>query len=128
MIKINGIEFEFDAFDADDVERAKKEMNKVVFSLENPPKNLDRVGVIKYTVKNVGDCFNNLFGADSAQKIFKGKTNMKLALKAFEDLTVGIQAQDREFEKEMEETTQKYSPNRASRRNNKPYNKHKNKK
>lgn len=119
MIKINGIEFEFDAFDADDVEKAKKEMNKVVVSLENPPKNLDRVGAIKYTVKNVGDCFNNLFGADSAKKIFKGKTNMKLALKAFEDLTVGIQAQDREFEKEMEETTQKYSPNRAARRNNK---------
>lgn len=123
MIKINGIEFEFDAFDADEVEKANKEVNEVLFAFKNTPKNLDRVGIIKYTVKNIGECFDNIFGAASSEKIFKGKTNMKLAFKAFEDLTVGIQAQDKEFEKEMEETAKKYSPNRAARRNNKPYNK-----
>lgn len=119
MIKINGVEFEFDAFDAEDVEKAEKEMKKVHVSLKSAPRNLDRIGLIKYTVKSVGECFDNIFGSGSAEKIFKGKTNMKLAMKYFEELTIGIRAQDKEFEKEMDATIQKYSPNRAARRNNK---------
>ena len=51
---------------------------------------------------------------------------MKLALKAFEEITIGMQEQDSEFKKEIEATREKYSPNRAERRNNR-YNK-KNKK
>ncbi|EJT5928955.1 MAG: DUF6673 family protein [Clostridium perfringens] len=119
MIKINGIEFDFDAFDAEDAEKAEKEMKKVHASLKNAPRNLDRSGVIKYTVKSVRECFDNIFGSGAADKIFKGKTNMKLAMRYFEELSVGIQEQDKEFDKEMDTTIQKYSPNRAARRNNK---------
>lgn len=126
MIKINGIEFEFDAYDLEDVEKAQKEMNKVVAALKNPPRNFNRIEGIKYTVKIVSDCLDNIFGKGSAEKVFKGKTNMKLALKAFEEITIGMQEQDSKFKKEIEATREKYSPNRAERRNNR-YNK-KNKK
>lgn len=125
-MKINGIEFEFDAYDLEDAEKAQKEMNKVVAALKNPPRNFNRIEGIKYTVKIVGDCLDNIFGKGSAEKVFKGKTNMKLALKAFEEITIGMQEQDSEFKKEIEATREKYSPNRAERRNNR-YNK-KNKK
>lgn len=125
-MKINGVEFEFDAYDLEDVEKAQKEMNKVVAALKNPPRNFNRIEGIKYTVKIVSDCLDNIFGKGSAEKVFKGKTNMKLALKAFEEITIGMQEQDSEFKKEIEATREKYSPNRAERRNNR-YNK-KNKK
>ncbi|MFR5594634.1 MAG: DUF6673 family protein [Clostridium perfringens] len=125
-MKINGIEFKFDAYDLEDVEKAQKEMNKVVAALKNPPRNFNRIEGIKYTVKIVSDCLDNIFGKGSAEKVFKGKTNMKLALKAFEEITIGMQEQDSEFKKEIEATREKYSPNRAERRNNR-YNK-KNKK
>lgn len=117
MIKINGIKFEFDAYDLEDVEKAQKEMNKVVAALKNPPRNFNRIEGIKYTVKIVSDCLDNIFGKGSAEKVFKGKTNMKLALKAFEEITIGMQEQDSEFKKEIEATREKYSPNRAERRN-----------
>ena len=38
-MKINGVEFKFDAYDLEDVEKAQKEMNKVVAALKNPPRN-----------------------------------------------------------------------------------------
>ncbi|EOU1110480.1 DUF6673 family protein [Clostridium perfringens] len=125
-MKINGVEFKFDAYDLEDVEKAQKEMNKVVAALKNPPRNFNRIEGIKYTVKIVSDCLDNIFGKGSAEKVFKGKTNMKLALRAFEEITIGMQEQDSEFKKEIEVTREKYSPNRAERRNNR-YNK-KNKK
>lgn len=121
-MKINGVEFKFDAYDLEDVEKAQKEMNKVVAALKNPPRNFNRIEGIKYTVKIVSDCLDNIFGKGSAEKVFKGKTNMKLALKAFEEITIGMQEQDSEFKKEIEATREKYSPNRAERRNNR-YNK-----
>lgn len=117
-MKINGVEFKFDAYDLEDVEKAQKEMNKVVAALKNPPRNFNRIEGIKYTVKIVSDCLDNIFGKGSAEKVFKGKTNMKLALKAFEEITIGMQEQDSEFKKEIEATREKYSPNRAERRNN----------
>lgn len=121
-MKINGVEFKFDAYDLEDIEKAQKEMNKVVAAFENPPKKFNRIEGIKYTVKVVGDCLDNIFGKGSAEKVFKGKTNMKLALKAFEEITIGMQEQDSEFKKEIEATREKYSPNRVERRNNR-YNK-----
>ncbi|EGT3613176.1 hypothetical protein E5N06_07440 [Clostridium perfringens] len=124
-MKINGIEFEFDAYDLEDVEKAQKEMNKVVAALKNPPRNFNRIEGIKYTVKIVSDCLDNIFGKGSAEKVFKGKTNMKLALKAFEEITIGMQEQDSEFKKEIEATREKYSPNRAERRNNRSNKKNK---
>ena len=84
MIKINNIEFDFDSFDADQVEKGQKEFEKVARKLENPPKNLKtRAEFIRYTVKCVGDFFNTILGKDAAKKIFKDKANFKVAMESF---------------------------------------------
>lgn len=114
-MKINGIEFEFDAYEAEDVKKAKEEMKKVHDTLLKAPKGMDRLATIKYVVNTVGKCFDNLFGEGSSKKIFKGKTNLKLAFTSFADLVSEIEKQDSIFEKEVQSFTSKYSPNRVNR-------------
>lgn len=119
MIKINGVEFEFDSFDADGVEKGEKEFVKVARKLENPPKNLKtRAEFIRYTVKCVGDFFNTILGKDAAKKIFKDKVNFKEAMQAFVQFREELEKQEREFGKYMESNLGKYSPNRLERRKN----------
>ncbi|MDM0868835.1 hypothetical protein QTI59_15480 [Clostridium perfringens] len=119
MIKINGVEFDFDPFDADEVEKGEKELEKVARKLENPPKNLKgKSEIIRYTVKCVGDFLNVVLGEDAAEKVFKGKSNFRVAMKAFIEMQEEMVKQDLEFEKYMENKLVKYSPNRVERRKN----------
>lgn len=119
MIKINEVEFDFDPFDADEVEKGEKELEKVARKLENPPKNLKgKSEIIRYTVKCVGDFFNVVLGEDAAEKVFKGKANFRVAMKAFIEMQEEMVKQDLEFEKYMENKLVKYSPNRLERRKN----------
>lgn len=114
-MKINEVEFDFDVFEADDIEKAKIEMEKVYNTFLNAPKNLDRLGMIKFVVKTIGDCFDNLFGQGSAKKIFKGKTNLKIALNSFQYLVEEIEKQDNLLEKQINDFTSKYSSKRVNR-------------
>lgn len=119
MIKINGVEFKFDSFDAEEVEKGEKEFEKVARKLENPPKNLKtRAELIRYTVKCVGDFFDTIFGKDAAKKIFKDKVNFKEAMQAFVQFREELEKQEREFGEYMESNLGKYSPNRLERRKN----------
>lgn len=119
MIKINGVEFEYDSFDADEVEKGLNEFEKVTRKLENPPKNLKtRAEFIRYTVKCVGDFFNTILGKDAAKKIFKDKANFKVAVKAFVEMKEEMVKQDIELKEYMENELGKYSPNRLERRKN----------
>lgn len=119
MIKINNIEFDFDSFDADQVEKGQKEFEKVARKLENPPKNLKtRAEFIRYTVKCVGDFFNTILGKDAAKKIFKDKANFKVAMEAFVEFKEELEKQERDLGVYMENKLGKYSPNRLERRKN----------
>ncbi|MDK0675324.1 hypothetical protein P5E99_15450 [Clostridium perfringens] len=119
MIKINNIEFDFDSFDADQVEKGQKEFEKVARKLENPPKNLKtRAEFIRYTVKCVGDFFNTILGKDAAKKIFKDKANFKVAMEAFVEFKEELEKQERELGVYMKNKLGKYSPNRVERRKN----------
>lgn len=119
MIKINGVEFEYDSFDADEVGKGLNEFEKVTRKLENPPKNLKtRAEFIRYTVKCVGDFLNAVLGEDAAEKVFKGKANFRIAMKAFVEMKEEMVKQDIELEKYMENKLGKYSPNRFERRKN----------
>lgn len=125
MIKINNIEFEFDSFDADEVEKGQKEFEKVAKLLENPPKNVNnRAGLIRYTVKVISDFFNNVLEKDAAKKIFKDKANFKLAMDSFVEFREELEKQDLELDNHMKNKLSKYSPNRVERRKNN-YNKKK---
>ncbi|XZH43579.1 DUF6673 family protein (plasmid) [Clostridium perfringens] len=119
MIKINNIEFDFDSFDADQVEKGQKEFERVARKLENPPKNLKtRAEFIRYTVKCVGDFFNTILGKDAAKKIFKDKANFKVAMKAFVEFKEELEKQERDLGAYMKNKLGKYSPNRVERRKN----------
>ncbi|MDJ8951063.1 hypothetical protein PTL64_14805 [Clostridium perfringens] len=122
MIKINGVEFEYDLYDLESAEKVKKELERAAFALEHPPKNLDRIKMIKLTVKVVGDCLNNLFGKGAANKVFKGKTNMGLAMQAFKELSLGLRKEDEQFVKNIEDDIKefrKFSPKRIEHNYNK---------
>lgn len=119
MIKINNIEFDFDSFDADQVEKGQKEFERVARKLENPPKNLKtRAEFIRYTVKCVGDFFNTILGKDAAKKIFKDKANFKVAMEAFVQFKEELEKQERDLGVYMKNKLGKYSPNRLERRKN----------
>lgn len=133
MIKILSEEFELDTMDLDVSEKIEKEMNRVVERLNNVNDNVSRSQAIRETVIIVSDCFNNILGEGTSEKIFKCKVNLKLAMKAFEELAIGIREEDAEVEKELDASIKKYSPNRVNRRhtnhqNKKNYNNKHNKK
>ena len=59
MIKINGVEFEYDLYDLEAAQKVKRELEKTAFAMEHPPKNLDRIkqfilsiSKIKYVIAN----------------------------------------------------------------------------
>lgn len=133
MIKILSEEFELDTMDLDVSEKIEKEMNRVPERLNNINGNVTRSQAIRETVTIVSDCFNGILGEGASKKIFKGKVNLKLAMKAFEELAIGIREEDSEVEKELDASIKKYSPNRVNRRhpnhqNKKNYNNKHNKK
>ena len=55
-------------------------------------------------------------GKGTAVNIFDGAVNLKLAMKAFEELVDGINAEKAELEAMAKAATAKYSGNRAQRR------------
>lgn len=133
MIKILGEEFELDTMDLDVSETIEKEMKKVPEKLNKLSNNVTRIGAIRETVIIVSECMDNILGKGASEKIFKGKRNLKLAMKAFEELAIGISKEDENVEKEFQQSINKYSSNRVTRRhsnhqNKKIYNKKYNKK
>ncbi|MDU1453149.1 MAG: DUF6673 family protein [Paeniclostridium sordellii] len=133
MIKILGEEFELDTMDLDVSETIEKEMKKVPEKLNKLSNNVTRIEAIRETVIIVSECMDNILGKGASERIFKGKRNLKLAMKAFEELAIGISKEDENVEKEFQQSINKYSSNRVAKRhpnhqNKKIYNKKYNKK
>lgn len=112
---INGVELEdIDVLDADVAEKYEKALEKV----EHISKKVEGMKVsesIRTQCNAIFDVFNALFGEGTDKKVFGDKVNLLTCLKAFEELVL----QANEQNKEVEELTNKYSPNRAARRNKK---------
>lgn len=114
-MKINGVELaDIDIFDADTAEKYEKVLDKVVRESENL-KGLKTSAVIRKQCNLVFEVFNSLFGEGTDKKVFGERVNLKICLKAFEELVEQVNEQ----KKEIEEMTAKYTPNRAQRRANK---------
>lgn len=133
MIKILGEQFELDTMDLDVSETIEKEMKKVPEKLNKLSNNVTRIEAIRETVIIVSECMDNILGKSASERIFKGKRNLKLAMKAFEELAIGISKEDENVEKEFQQSINKYSSNRVAKRhtnhqNKKIYNKNYNKK
>lgn len=128
-MKILEKEIEFDFFDAKQMEIyekesdiAQKEINEIISNL----KSLKQSELINRTCETIEKCFDNVFGEGASSKIFEGKRNFRLCIKAFKDLLTARKEQENEidaevasFEKELKEINADYKPNRATRRTKK---------
>lgn len=112
---INGVELEdIDIYDLEVAEKYDKVLEDLK-GIEEKNKNMSMTDVIKTQCEAVFNVFNTMFGEGTDKKIFGNKVNLRICLKAFEELVSQINEQKAEMEKLMS----KYSPNRAVRRNKK---------
>ena len=128
-MKILGKEIEFDFFDAKQMEVYEKESEiaqKEIQTIISNLKQMKQSELINKTCETIEKCFNNVFGEGSSDKIFEGKRNFRLCIKAFKDLLAARKEQENEidtevadFEKELKEINSDYKPNRATRRTKK---------
>lgn len=119
MFTVNGKELDYDIFDADKAnfaQAAMEEVSKKIASIEINSPETTWSGFIREACEAVADCFDALFGKGTAVNIFDGAVNLKLAMKAFEELVDGINAEKAELEAMAKAVTAKYSGNRAQRR------------
>lgn len=118
MIKVNGIEFEFNSLDADCVEKAENSITKVKKTVEQLSKGptLSASAEIRKVCKIVSDCFDEIFGEGSGNKVLNGTSDMGKALEAFAQLSVGIRTSQ---EQSISNIKAKYIPNRDARRHSK---------
>ena len=110
---IKGVEFEFDFYDADEMERVEAALEKV----QNQTQVAELMGLTQSQVirKQCGIIFNffdEVFGEGAHQRIFKGKCNLVDALNSFDDF---IKAKESSVS-EIKAIRDKYNPNRAQRR------------
>ena len=113
-MNIFGTELEYDFFDADQLEVYERENQKVADTIKEPTQyeGKSTADAIRIQCRIVDDFFNAVFGAGTAQKIFKGKSNIRDHMEAFG--IVAASAMDARGE--LDAIEDKYSPNRAERR------------
>lgn len=115
-MKIRDIEANFDFLDADDVERFEKEARKVQEECKLKDKQeMSYSEAIRQECIIIENFFDNVFEKGMSEKMFNGKKNLMDHIKAFEDIV----NQKKEQQKGLENTLNRYQPNREQRRYNK---------
>ena len=123
-MKILDKKIEFDFFDAEQMERYEKESEIAQKELNSIDINkMKQSEFINKTCETIEKCFDNVFGEGTSKKIFEGKKNFRLCVKAFKDLVKAkkeqvneIDDEIKDFQKELQEINTEYKPNRATRR------------
>ena len=116
---INGVELQdIDIFDLETSENIESAINKAegIFKGEQPSRMSES---IRLQCTAVFDCFNDIFGEGTDKKVFGNKVNLMDCLRVFSELVDNITKQREDAEKEVNNLTSKYSPNRAQRRSKK---------
>ena len=115
-MKIRDIEVDFDFLDADDVEKFENECKKVLEESENIKKEeMSLSDGIRKECTIINDFFDNVFGEGISNKIFNGKMNLSEHIKAFDDIVKEKVKQ----QNDLNNTFERYQPNREQRRYNK---------
>lgn len=110
---INKVEIgNLDLYDADAMEKYENALAEVAKKNNEAEKIAKTSEKIRQQCNIIFDFFNSLFGADTDVKIFGGKTNLLVCLKAFEELITQVNEQ----RGELQSMLNKYSPNRAATR------------
>lgn len=111
---INGVEFDIDFTDADTIERIdfkQKEVEKQIEELYKQKESINPAEGIRQECKIIKEFLDYVLGDGASEKIFGEKNSLKLCLNAFKDIINGGETQY----KEMNETINKYSPERFKR-------------
>lgn len=110
---INGVELDdIDIYDIEVAEKYEKALAKVhELSSKDDSESLSEG--IKYQCNLIFDFFNEVFGEGTDKKLFGNKVNLMTCIKSFEEMISKMNDQ----KKEIEKMANKYSPNRAARRN-----------
>lgn len=117
-------EIDFDFFDAEQMEKYEKEADIAQKELNSLDINKMKQSELINKVCNIIEkCFDNVFGEGTSKKLFVGKRNFRLCIKAFRDMIKAkneqiseIDNDVKEFQKELQEINNEYKPNRATRR------------
>lgn len=115
-MNILGVELELDVFDADVVEVCDREFTAVKDQVGNKEnyKNMSSADALRFQCRAINNFFDKVFGEGTAEKIFKGKNNIKEHMEAFATVSDEVASSKDQFNALIE----KYSPNRAERRAN----------
>lgn len=113
MLKINGVELEFDLLDADTAEKYD-ECLKDVRNIKDKVACMSVGESIRYQCNAVFDVFDSIFGEGTSFEIFGEKAHLGKCLDAFETLVAEANKQADDMGKKYS----KYAPNRAARRGN----------
>lgn len=113
-MNILGTEFDFDFFDADNLELYERENQRVAERIKEPTQyeGKSNADALRIQCRIIDAFFDNIFGTGTAERVFHGKANIRDHMEAF-----GIMAQGAmEARREFDEIENKYTPNRAERR------------
>lgn len=117
MIEINGVELEFDAYDADQVEKIEKVSKKI--DEIDIPEGANWSQIIRIRCEGIFNFFDTIFGEDTAYKIFEGKTNLKKCNLILAEFLDQAGEEIKKTNEEMDKRFEKFSPNRSQRRTKK---------
>lgn len=112
-MKINGVELEdLDIFDLEVAEKYEKVLKNVEKEANKVNKDTSMTDAIKIQCNAVFDSFNALWGEGTDKKVFGNKVNLFTCINAFDELVTQVnESKDR-----VKKITEKYTPNRATRR------------
>lgn len=120
---LNGIELEFDFYDADQMEIFEEALDRAG---ENIQEALGKQGKQSQMIRGICQAtinmLDDIFGEGTAKDVFKGETNFKKCLDVFTTLVRERTKQEDEISQEIEEIkslterNNEQQPNRATRR------------
>lgn len=112
-MKLKNIEVKFDFLDADDIERFEKAAKKVTEKCkEKEEEKLSMSEAIKEECMIIENFFDEVFGEGTSQKLFEGRKNLTEHIEIFKEIIKAKQ----EKQADLQETFNRYKPNRQQRR------------
>ncbi|HHN8472030.1 TPA: DUF6673 family protein [Clostridioides difficile] len=118
---INNIELEdLEIYDADVMKRVETSIKTAIDGIQiAETEEKENHAIFRRICDLIFECFDNVFGDNTSNKIFNGKRNVKVCMIAFSELADEVERQKKEGMELFSSIGNKYSPNRTQRRTKK---------
>ena len=103
-MKIRDVELELDIYDADAADAVEESMRQVVedvAQIEKQSGDMSAGECVRAQCASVFQCFDTVFGAGTAKRIFGDRVNLAEAVKAFRQLVLEVERQKRVMSAEL---------------------------